>query len=63
MVKVAKPSQDQRVDLPAVGPATISAMKKVAISALLVEAGKSVVLDRDELVRRANSAGIAVVAW
>jgi len=61
VVKRCKPQQDLRFDLPAVGPQTIETMVAVKASALAVEAGKSVMLDRADLIRRADEAGIAVV--
>jgi len=61
VVKRCKPQQDLRFDLPAVGPRTIETMVAVKASVLAVEAGKSVMLDRADLIRRADEAGIAVV--
>jgi len=61
VVKRCKPQQDLRFDLPAVGPRTIETMKSALASVLAVEAGKSVLLDRQEMIRQADRAGIAVV--
>ena len=61
VVKRCKPQQDLRFDLPAVGPRTIEIMASVNASVLAVEAGRTVILDRDVTVRKAQSAGIAVV--
>lgn len=61
VVKRCKPQQDLRFDLPAVGPRTIETMKSVLASVLAVEAGKSVLLDRQEMIRQADRAGIAVM--
>lgn len=61
VVKRCKPQQDLRFDLPAVGPRTIETMKSVLASVLAVEAGKSVLLDRQEMLRQADRAGIAVM--
>lgn len=61
VVKRCKPQQDLRFDLPAVGPATIETMKSVKASALALEADRSVILDREEMLRKADRAGIAVV--
>lgn len=61
VVKVSKPGQDLRFDLPAVGPNTIETMKKVGASALALEAGKSLIFDREKVVEEANRAGIAVI--
>ncbi len=61
VVKAVKPGQDRRFDLPAVGPETVDAMREVKARVLAVEAGATLVMDRDEMVRRANRARIAVV--
>ena len=60
VVKAWKPQQDERFDAPAVGPRTIEAMEKAGCAALAVEAGKTLVLGREETARAADSAGIAV---
>lgn len=62
VVKAAKPTQDLRFDLPAVGPETVRTMVEAGARALAIEAGHTVVLDRDELVALADAADIAVVA-
>ena len=62
LVKVCKPTQDRRFDLPAVGPATVAALEQVQARALAVEAGSTIILDREELIAVADRAGIAVVA-
>ncbi len=61
VVKRCKPQQDLRFDLPAVGPRTIEVMRSVKASVLAVEAGRSVMLDRELLISKAEEAGIAVV--
>lgn len=61
VVKVRKPGQDFRFDLPATGLKTIKTMSKVGASVLAVEAGQSLIFDRDEMVEMANEAGIVVV--
>lgn len=61
VVKRSKPQQDLRFDLPAVGPRTIEVMQSVKASVLAVEAGRSVMLDREQLISQADAAGIAVV--
>jgi len=60
VVKVARPGQDPRFDLPAVGPATLAAMREARASALCFEAGWTLVLERDALAAAADAAGIAV---
>ncbi|MFO0773120.1 MAG: UDP-2,3-diacylglucosamine diphosphatase LpxI [Nitrospiraceae bacterium] len=61
VVKRCKPQQDLRFDLPAIGPRTIDMMEAVKAKVLVADAGRSVMLDRDELLARANKAKIAVV--
>ena len=62
VVKMSKPGQDLRFDVPAVGLATIEVMREVGARVLALEAGRTVMIDRDDLVRAADNAGIAVVA-
>jgi hypothetical protein len=62
VVKACKPIQDLRFDLPAIGPGTIEAMAKARAAVLAVEAGKTIVLEEEELVRRAAEAKVAVLA-
>ncbi len=61
VVKVAKPRQDMRFDVPVVGAATIAVMREVGASALSVDAGKTLLIDGADVVRAANDAGIAIV--
>lgn len=61
VVKRCKPQQDLRFDLPAVGPRTIEVMNSVKASVLAVEAGRTVLLDRDVTLEKARAARIAVV--
>ena len=61
VVKVKKPNQDFRFDLPAIGRETIHSLADVESSVLAVEAGQSLLFDREEVVRQANKAGIVVV--
>jgi DUF1009 family protein len=62
VVKIAKPNQDMRFDVPVIGVATVEAMIAAGTSCLSVEAGRTLLFDRDEIVRRANEAGIVIVA-
>lgn len=62
LVKVCKPKQDTRFDLPAVGPGTIEALAQVRGRAVALEAGRTIILDRAEMLGRADAADIAVVA-
>jgi DUF1009 family protein len=62
VVKVAKPNQDMRFDVPVIGIRTIEAMIEAGASCLSVEAGRTLLFDRDALLKRAAEAGIAIVA-
>jgi len=62
VVKVAKPQQDPRFDVPTVGPSTIESMKQAGASALALEAWKTILLEPDRTVRAADEAGITMVA-
>jgi DUF1009 family protein len=61
VVKVKKPNQDFRFDLPATGLKTIETMQEVKAKVLAVEAGQSLLFDRETVVDQANKAGIIVV--
>ena len=61
VAKAVKPHQDRRFDLPAVGPETIEAMREVKARVLAVEAFATLVMDWDDLLRRADRSRIAVV--
>lgn len=61
VVKVAKPNQDMRFDVPVIGMATIQAMRTAGASALSVDAERTLVLDGDHVFASANEAGIAIV--
>jgi hypothetical protein len=61
VVKTAKPGQDMRFDVPAVGVDTIRSMMASGVTALAVEAGKTLAFDRQEMVKLADASGIAIV--
>lgn len=61
VVKLSKPGQDQRFDLPAVGPGTLATMSEVGADLLAVEAGKALLLAPDGLVAEAERRRITVV--
>ena len=61
VVKVAKPQQDMRFDVPVIGVKTIETMIEAGASCLSVEAGRTLLFDREALLARAAEAGIAVV--
>ena len=62
VVKMSKPKQDLRFDVPVIGPRTIKNMVKVKAACLAVEAGKTILIDQKELTKLANRHGICVVA-
>jgi len=61
IVKVAKPNQDMRFDVPVIGVPTIQAMQRAGASALSVDAGKTLLLDGAKVIEAANECGIAIV--
>jgi DUF1009 family protein len=62
VVKVAKPKQDMRFDVPVIGVKTVETMIEAGASCLSVEAGRTLLFDREALIQRADGAGIAIVA-
>ena len=62
VVKVAKPNQDMRFDVPVIGMRTIETMLGAGATCLSVEAGRTLLFDRDALLARANQENIAIVA-
>jgi len=62
VVKVAKPNQDMRFDVPVIGMATIETMIHAGASCLSIEAGRTLLFDREALLKRADQAGIAIAA-
>jgi hypothetical protein len=61
IIKVAKPNQDMRFDVPIVGLATIQAMRLAGAKVLSLDAGKTLIFDRDAFFASANEAQIAIV--
>lgn len=61
IVKVAKPNQDMRFDVPVIGVATIRAMQAAGASTLSVDAEKTLMIDGDAIIAAADAAGIAIV--
>ena len=62
VVKIAKPDQDMRFDVPVVGVPTLEAMNAAGATCLCITAGKTLMFDRDEMIRFANEKKIAIVA-
>ena len=61
VVKIAKPNQDMRFDVPVIGIGTIEAMKKARATCLAIDAGKCLLLDGDGVRHAANEANITIV--
>jgi DUF1009 family protein len=62
VVKLAKPGQDLRFDVPVIGIPTVDVMKRSSATAMTIEARKTLMIDRDQLLRDADAAGITIVA-
>jgi DUF1009 family protein len=63
VVKVSKPGQDMRFDVPVIGLQTIEVMRRAKATALGIDAGRTLLFDRDGLVRAADEGGIAIQAF
>lgn len=61
LVKTAKPEQDMRFDVPTIGPNTVEKIAKHGGSAIIIEAGKTLMLERERLLQIANDKGIVIV--
>jgi DUF1009 family protein len=61
IVKVAKPNQDMRFDVPVVGVSTIEAMAAAGATALSIDAGKTLMIDGEAIIKAADEAGICIV--
>lgn len=61
VVKMSKPGQDQRFDIPVIGPRTIQNMVRVNAQCLAIEADKTLIIDRDTCIKMANKSGICIV--
>lgn len=61
IVKMSKPDQDFRFDVPVIGPRTIQTMKQAHAKCLALEAGKTLLIERDACVKLANQADICIV--
>jgi len=63
VVKVSKPKQDMRFDVPVVGLPTIEAMEQAGATALAIDAARTLLFDREKLIELADTAGIAIQAF
>ncbi len=62
VIKIAKPNQDMRFDVPVIGAKTIEVMQRAGATCLALDAGKCLLLDGDAIHQKADAAGIAIVA-
>lgn len=62
VVKVAKPNQDFRFDVPVIGINTIDTLKNNKIRAMVIEAGSTLILDKDEVIKKAKENGVTILA-
>jgi len=62
VVKIAKPNQDMRFDVPVIGVKTVEVMQAASATCLAVDTGKCLLLDGDKVIEAANALGIAIVA-
>jgi hypothetical protein len=60
VVKVSKPRQDMRFDVPVVGPGTLAAMREARARVLALDAGRTLLIDRPQFLEQAEAAGVAV---
>ena len=61
MVKVSKPNQDMRFDVPVVGIPTIQHMARAGATVLSLDAGKALMFDKSRMIQAADEAGITIV--
>lgn len=62
VVKVAKPNQDFRFDVPVIGTNTVDTLKENKVRAMAIEAGVTLILDKEEVVKKAKDAGVTIIA-
>lgn len=62
VIKVSKPDQDMRFDVPIIGPDTIRLLKKLKASCITIEAKKTLIIDKEETIKLADELGIGIVA-
>jgi DUF1009 family protein len=61
VIKICKPRQDRRFDLPVIGPSTMDTLRETGAAALVVEAGRTIVVDKEEVLRRADQGQLCLV--
>jgi hypothetical protein len=62
VIKVTKPKQDMRFDVPVIGPDTIKLLREVKASCLAIEAEKTLIIDKEETLKLANESNITIIA-
>lgn len=62
VVKIAKPNQDMRFDVPVIGAATMDVMHRAGATCLAIDAGRCLLIDGDAVLQAADAAGIAIIA-
>jgi DUF1009 family protein len=63
LIKTSKPNQDMRFDVPCVGPDTIRSLAENGAKCLVVEAGKTIIIDKPTTIKLADEAGIAILGY
>ncbi len=63
LIKTSKPNQDMRFDVPCVGPDTIRSLAENGAKCLVVEAGKTMIIDKPKTVKLADELGIAILGY
>ena len=61
VIKIYKPKQDPRLDLPVIGPATVKTLKRAGASLLAVEAGKTIIIDKEKVIEEGNRNGLCLI--
>ena len=62
MIKVARPKQNMKFDIPVIGPQTIRSMAEIKAGCLAIEAKKTLIIDREETIALADNKGISIIA-
>lgn len=63
LAKMLKPEQDMRADLPAIGPKTVTMVAKAGLKGIVIEAGKSLILDREATIKKAEALNIFIYGY
>lgn len=63
VIKVSRPAQDMRFDVPVIGPHTVRVLREANVSAMALDAGRTIVLEKEKVIEQLNHGGISVVAF